>query len=163
MPQVSAEKWVPLSPERAFAVSQSTGAVRLRWDPFIRSQRFLGSATSPGKGVRTLTRARLGPRMVSEYVSYRPPTSVGMTMVEGPWFFATFGGGWRFVPQDGGCRAVWKYTYSIRPTWLRVVADPIGQWLLGREIERRITAFAAGCADPVVLAAADAALAAQDG
>ena len=90
--------------------------------------------------------------MVSEYASYRPPTSVGMTMVKGPWFFASFGGGWRFKPTaDGGTEAVWKYTYSIRPSWLRFVAEPIGQWLLGREIRARINAFARACADPAVL------------
>lgn len=158
MPQVSAEAWVPVSAARAFAVSQTTGEVRLRWDPFITSQRFLDGATRPGKGVRTLTLARLGPRMVSEYVSYRPPTSVGMTMVAGPWFFEQFGGGWRFVPEGDGCRAVWKYSYTVRPAWLRPVAEPIGQWLLGREIRRRIAAFAAGCEDPVVLEAADESL-----
>ena len=162
MPQVSAETWVPVTPERAFAVSQTTGEVRLRWDPFISSQRFLDGATTPAKGVRTLTHARLGPRMVSEYVSYRPPTSVGMTMVDGPWFFAGFGGGWRFVPEGDGCRAVWKYTYAVRPAWLRPVAEPIGQWLLGREIRRRIAAFATGCEDPVVLSAADEALGPPD-
>ena len=37
MPQVSAEAWVPLPPERAVAVSQTQGAVRLRWDPVIRA------------------------------------------------------------------------------------------------------------------------------
>jgi hypothetical protein len=153
---VVAEAWVPVSPELAFAVSQTMGEVRLRWDPFIRSQRLLGGATAPGKGVRTLTKARLGPRMVSEYVSYRPPTSVGMTMVEGPWFFESFGGGWRFVTEGEGCRAVWKYTYSVRPSWLRPLAEPIGQWLLGREIRHRIAGFARGCADPIVLATADA-------
>jgi hypothetical protein len=162
MPQVTAAVHVPVSPARAFAVSQTTGEVRLRWDPFIRSQRFVDGATVPGKGVRTLTHARVGPRMVSEYVSYRPPGtgvgSVGMTMVRGPWFFASFGGGWRFEPDADGCRAVWKYTYSVRPGWLRPVAEPVGQWLLGREIRRRIAAFARGCEDPVVLAAADQAL-----
>lgn len=155
MPQVTARVVVPVDPETAFAVSQTTGELRLRWDPFIRHQRFVDGATAPGKGVRTLTVARLGPRMVSEYVSYRPPTSVGMTMVEGPWFFATFGGGWRFQASGDGAatEAVWKYTYAIRPSWLRFVAEPIGQWLLGREIRRRIAAFAAACADPEVLAA----------
>src|SRR5688500_2592497 len=121
MPQVSAEAWVPVDPATAFAVSQTTGAVRLRWDPFIRHQHLI-DAELPGKGVRTYTRARVGPRMISEYVSYRPPRSVGMTMVEGPWFFASFGGGWRFTAEtrDGvdGTRAVWKYTYATRPGWL---------------------------------------------
>ena len=157
MPQVVAEAWVAVPPDVAFAVSQTTGDVRLRWDPFIRSQRFLDAADRAGKDVRTLTHARLGPTMVSRYVSYRPPTSVGMTMERGPWFFATFGGGWRFEPETRagveGTRAVWKYTYAIRPRVLRPVAEPVGQWLLGREIRARIDAFARACGDPVVLAA----------
>ncbi|MDT0202375.1 SRPBCC family protein [Nocardioides sp. AE5] len=152
MPQVTARVVVPVDPDTAFAVSQTTGALRMRWDPFIRSQHFLDGATAPAKGVRTFTRARVGPSMVSRYTSYRPPTSVGMTMVDGPWFFATFGGGWRFNAVDGGTEAVWKYTYRIRPTWLRFIAEPIGQWLLGREIRARVAAFGRACEDPVVLA-----------
>jgi len=159
MPQVTADAWVPVPPDVAFAVSQTTGELRLRWDPFIRSQHLV-DAERPAKGVRTVTRARIGPRMVSEYVSYRPPTSVGMTMVEGPWFFERFGGGWRFTPEerDGlvGTLAVWKYTYAVRPAWLRPVAEPMGQWLLGREIRARIAAFARACSDETVLDAATA-------
>lgn len=158
MPQVTAETWVPVVPDVAFAVSQTTGKIRLRWDPFIRHQHLI-DADLPGKGVQTLTKARVGPKMISQYASYRPPTSVGMTMVKGPWFFASFGGGWRFKPEtrDGvdGTHAVWKYTYSIRPAWLRFVAEPIGQWLLGREIRARIAAYGKACEDPVVLASLD--------
>lgn len=159
MPQVSAVAWVPVDPATAFAVSQTTGELRMRWDPFIRRQHLI-DAEAPGKGVRTYTRARVGPKMISEYASYRPPTSSGMTMVEGPWFFATFGAGWRFTPetQDGvaGTKAVWKYTYAVRPAWLRPVAEPIGQWLLGREIRARLAAWARACEDPEVLAAVGA-------
>lgn len=153
MPQVVARVVVPVDPETAFAVSQTTGEVRLRWDPFIRRQHFLDGATAPAKGVRTRTWSRVGPRMDSQYVSYRPPTSVGMTMVDGPWFFDSFGGGWRFTAAEGGTEATWKYTFSTRPRWLRPLADRLGTWLLQREIEARINAFAKACADPVVLAA----------
>ena len=153
MPQVSAEVVVDVPPRIAFAISQTTGDLRLSWDPFIRRQYFLDQAVAPAKGVRTRTHARLGPRMTSEYVSYRPPTSVGMTMVSGPWFFARFGGGWRFTPEGAGTRATWKYTYTVRPAWLRPVAEPIGQWLLGREIRRRIDAFARACTDQRIVSA----------
>ncbi|WP_227464677.1 SRPBCC family protein [Nocardioides lijunqiniae] len=95
--------------------------------------------------------------MISRYVSYRPPTSVGMTMEKGPWFFASFGGGWRFTAEEqggvSGTRAVWKYTWSARPAWLAPVADPIGRSLLGREIRARISAFARACESPDVLKA----------
>lgn len=155
MPRVSAEAWVPLPPEHAFAVSQTTGELRLRWDPFIRRQHLVDAA-APAVGVRTFTRARLGPAMVSRYVSYRPPTSVGMTMDSGPWFFASFGGGWRFTPERrggvDGTRASWKYTFSTRPSWLSPVADRVGRVLLGREIRARIAAFASACEDPEIVA-----------
>ncbi len=157
MPQVVARSWVPVEPALAFAVSQTQGEVRMRWDPFIRHQRLVDAAR-PAKGVRTLTRTRLGLGMLSEYASYRPPTSVGMTMLRGPWFLERFGGGWRFAPEErggvAGTEATWKYTYTVRPAWLRPVAEPIGQWLLGREIRARIDAFARACDDGVVLAAA---------
>ena len=56
MPQVSCDVHVPVSPTVAFAVSQTHRAVRLRWDSFIREQRFLDGAEEPGVGVRTFTR-----------------------------------------------------------------------------------------------------------
>ena len=74
-------------------------------------------------------------------------------MVRGPWFFEQFGGGWRFTPEARGTRAQWKYTYAVRPRWLRPLAEPIGQRVLGREIHNRIAAYERACVDPVVLAA----------
>ncbi len=147
---------VPVPPALAFAVSQTTAPVRYRWDPFIREQHFADGATRPGKGVRTFTRSRHGIVMVSEYVSYNPPSNVGMKMVRGPWFFEVFAGGWRFGPaaEPGHATAVWRYSFRCRPAWLRPVAERIGVWLLGRDIRRRIQGYARGCADPVVLDAA---------
>ena len=154
MGHVEAVIVVPVPPDVAFAVSQTQGAVRLAWDPFVRRQYLLDGASAPGKGVRTFTRSRHGLAMISEYVSYRPPTNVGMTMRKGPWFFATFGGGWRFAPVDGGTRAVWKYTFAVRPAWLTPLADPVGRWVLGRDIRRRSAAVGRACADPEIVAAA---------
>ncbi len=153
MPVVTAEVVVPVSPDVAFAVSQTTGAIRLRWDPFIRHQHLMDGAERPGKGVRTFTRSRHGFSMVSRYVSYVPGRNVGMTMESGPWFFAAFGGGWRFTPSGDKTLAVWKYNFSVRPQLLQPVAHPLGSWLLGRDIRRRIDAFAKAYQDPVVLEA----------
>ena len=41
MPQVTAQAWVGVPPATAFAVSQTTGELRLRWDPFIRHQHLI--------------------------------------------------------------------------------------------------------------------------
>ena len=70
MPVVESSVVVPVSQAVAFAVSQTIGETRLRWDPFIRRQHLLDGAARPGKGVRTCTVHRLGFRMISEYVSY---------------------------------------------------------------------------------------------
>ena len=147
---------VPVSVDVAFAVSQTTGATRMRWDPFIRSQHFLDGATLPRVGVRTLTVHRLGFRMVSEYVSYNAPTNVGMKMTKGSWFFERLGGGWRFNAVDdrpGHTLAVWRYNFSCKPKWLAPIAERIGAVVLQHDIDRRIRGFARGCEDPIVLAA----------
>lgn len=156
MPVVEAVTTVRISPELAFAVSQTTAPVRYRWDPFVREQHFTDGATRPGKGVRTFTRSRHGLVMISEYVSFAPPTHVGMKMVRGPWFFELFAGGWRFAPgpEPGHTTVTWRYNFRCRPALLRPVTDRIGVWLLGRDIRRRIAGYAAGCSDPVVLTAA---------
>ncbi|WP_033344209.1 SRPBCC family protein [Catenuloplanes japonicus] len=153
MPVVEASATVPVPPDVAFAVSQTVAPVRYRWDPFVRSQHLLDGAARPGKGVRTFTRSRHGLAMISEYVSYAPPTNVGMKMVRGPWFFEMFAGGWRFAPAavPGHTVATWRYSFRCRPAWLRPLADPIGVWLLTRDIHKRIQGYARGCVDPVVL------------
>lgn len=151
---VSCEVEVPVSPEIAFAVSQTTGRVRLGWDPFLRRQHLMDGASRPAKGVRTHTTSRHGLTMVSRYVSYVPGRNVGMTMESGPWFFAVFGGGWRFTASEIGTRAVWKYNFSVRPRWLQPLGHPLGKLILGRDIRLRMAAFARACEDPEVLAAA---------
>ena len=153
MPVVESSIVVPVPPDVAFAVSQTTGEIRMRWDVFIREQRLLDDAAVPAVGVRTLTVSRRGLRMVSEYVSYRPPTSVGMKVTKLPWFFEKLGGGWRFAPHAEGTLATWKYNFSCRPAWLAPIAEWIGVRVLGFEVRRRIAGFARGCVDPEVLAA----------
>lgn len=158
MPVVESRCVVPVDLHVAFAVSQTQGEARKRWDPFIRRQYLVGGATRAAKGVRTFTVQRFGFRMESEYVSYNPPTNVGMKMTKGSWFFARMGGGWRFSEVDGdpsSTEAVWRYNFSCKPAWLAPVAERIGAVLLQRDIDRRIRGFARGCVDPFVLAHLD--------
>ena len=163
MPVVESRCIVHVDPATAFAVSQTTGEVRMRWDPFIRRQHFLDGATLPAKGVRTATVQRLGFRMISEYVSYAPPTNVGMKMTKGSWFFERLAGGWKFTPvagDPGSTLAVWRYNFACRPKWLAPLAERIGTVVLQRDMDRRIRGFARGCTDPLVLSEVRAAAAA---
>jgi hypothetical protein len=164
VPRIEAVAVVDLPATEAFALSQTYGEIRYRWDPFVREQHLLDGATRAGKGVRTSTTSRHGLAMVSEYVTFRPPTHVGMRMVKGPRFFDSFSGGWHFTERDDGTtEATWRYNFTCRPSWIRPVADPIGQWLLGRDIRRRIEAFRKACTDPSIMTAVRATLAEADG
>lgn len=157
MPRIEATAVVRVPAAVAFSVSQTYGEVRYRWDPFVLEQHLLDGARAAGKGVRTFTRSRHHLTMVSEYVSFQPPTRVGMRMVEGPWFFSAFSGGWNFAERpDGTTAATWRYSFSCRPRWIGIVADTIGRLVLGRDIRRRLDAFVAACADPDILAAVGA-------
>ena len=49
MAQVEATVEVPVEPALAFAVSQTTGATRYRWDPFVREQSLLDGRARPGR------------------------------------------------------------------------------------------------------------------
>jgi hypothetical protein len=154
MPVVESSVVVRVSPEIAFAVSQTTGDIRKRWDTFIREQYFLDGATRAAKDVRTVTVSKRGAHLTSEYVSFNPPRNVGMRVLDGPWFFEKLAGGWRFETHPAGTTAIWKYNFTCRPAIIRRPAELIGAWITQRDIDRRIQGFARGCEDPVVLAAA---------
>lgn len=152
MPRVESTVEIEVPVATAFALSQTYGPLRYRWDPFVHEQHLLDGATRAAKGVRTSTTSRHRLRMVSEYVSFKPPHQVGMKMVSGPWFFAQMSGGWSFAEvTPTRTRATWRYTFACRPSWLRPVADPIGIRLLGADIDRRLAAFARACTELAVV------------
>jgi ribosome-associated toxin RatA of RatAB toxin-antitoxin module len=151
VPVVEHSATLAVAIDDAFALSQSYG-LRLQWDPFVRSQRLLSDATVAGKGVRTLTISRHGLRMVSEYLTFRRPASVAMKMVEGPVIFRLFSGAWHFVRvDDRKTTVVFKYHFMCRPTWLQWIVHPVGRWILGREIRRRLWAFKRAAETPGML------------
>jgi ribosome-associated toxin RatA of RatAB toxin-antitoxin module len=125
----------------AFDLSQSYG-LRLEWDPFVKAQRLMNGATVAGKGVQTLTVSRHGLKMISEYLTFRRPETVAMKMIEGPAIFRLFSGSWQFERVDEArTRVLFKYHFTCRPAWLHWIVHPIGRWILGREIRRRLLAF----------------------
>lgn len=164
MPRIESSVTIGVPAEDAFALSMSQLDVRYAWDPFVREQRLLHDATKPARGVQSLTKSRHRLTMVSEFTRFNPPTQVGMKVVDGPPFFATFGGGWSFKPvDDNTCVATWRYTFSIKPKWLAPIADRIGAWLLGKDIENRLKHFAQGCLDPDLIARARTQLQGDEG
>lgn len=152
MPRVEHTVRVPVSAAVAFVLSQTYGELRYAWDPFVRKQRLLDGATAPGRGVRTWTRSRHHLTMVTSYVSWKPPSHVGMKMEQGPPIFRTFSGGWNFLDLgDGTSEVTWRYNFVCRPAWLQWLMHPMGSVVLGRDIRNRLEAFARACADRQIL------------
>jgi Polyketide cyclase / dehydrase and lipid transport len=131
------------SPAEAFDLSMSH-ARRFDWDPFLKAQRFLDGAEAPGVGVKTWSKDRRGLVMVTQYLTFQRPNRVGMKMVEGPRFFRTFSGAWRFdATDDGGCLVTFRYNFTCRPARLATLMERVGRWYLGRDIRRRVDTFVA--------------------
>lgn len=127
---------VHATPEEAFDLAQDY-ALRLKWDPFLAELRFLDGATVAAVGVKTRVRSKRGLEMTSVYVALDRPRVVAITMApgSGPWFFAKFGGSWRFRAlddEDGTPRTVvtMRYTFEVA-RWLRWLS-----WGAERMIER---------------------------
>ncbi len=135
-----------------FDLSQSY-ELRLDWDPFVKSQRPLRGAERAAAGVHTETVSRHGLRMVTEYLTFRRPTLVGMKMIDGPRIFRTFSGSWRFTERDDGRTDVaFRYNFTCKPAVVAPIMERVGAWYLGRDIARRIEAFRAACDDTDLLA-----------
>lgn len=83
--------------------------------------------------------------MVTQYLTFQRPRRVGMKMVEGPWFFRTFSGAWRFDerPDGVGCTVTFRYNFTCRPALIAPVMERVGRWYLGRDIRRRVETFVA--------------------
>ena len=140
MPKVSSSIVVKKPREAVFCLTQDY-YLRKEWDPFVRDIRVLEGATRPAPGVGVWVRAWNGLAMAVEYVSYRPHEVAAVKMTDGPPFFSTFGGVWRFADAvGGGTEVVFEYGYRTRWPALRPVLDRAIGWAFGRDIRARLAA-----------------------
>ena len=131
MPTVRRSLEVAVPAAELFALAQDY-ALRPKWDLVHGDFKFL-DGTSQGPGAHVWYRAQKGVAMRVRYISYRPPTTVAMSMTSGPWFFERFSGAWNFRAIDTvRTNVVFQYEFRLRPRWLngtagRVVAMSLGQ------------------------------------
>jgi ribosome-associated toxin RatA of RatAB toxin-antitoxin module len=138
MPKVEDSILIDAPAAGLFALSQDY-TLRRAWDPFVRAMRFCAGATEAGKGVRVWVWAWSGLSMEVEFTSFRPPTSVAMKMVRGPWFFRQFAGTWLFQPRtDGQTEVTFRYSFAARGRRLARFIEPMIAWLLLRDIRGRL-------------------------
>jgi ribosome-associated toxin RatA of RatAB toxin-antitoxin module len=144
MPIVEDSILIEAQAEDLFALSQDY-ALRREWDPFVREMRFLDGAEEAAEGVRVWVRAWTGLTMEVQLVSYRPPWSVAMKMLRGPWFLKKFAGVWLFRPKgEGKTEVVFRYSFTMVGGWLGRLIDPIVGWLFRRDVRARLRGLKRG-------------------
>ena len=152
MPRVQSETTVELNIKKAFALSQTYGEVRYMWDPFVKEQHLLDGANTAAKGVKTITKSKHGLTMISEYITFKAPTHVGMRMIKGPKFFSSFSGGWNFSElPEGKTKVIWRYNFVTKPKFLSIIMNPIGIALLQKDIDQRLAAFKKACSNSEIV------------
>ena len=138
MPIVEASEMIDTPKDRLFALAQDY-YVRLEWDPFLSSMEFLDGAREAALGVRVRVRSKRGLTMEVEYTTLEPPDRVAVRMVNGPFFFESFAGAWRFdaiTPEQTEVR--FRYSFKTRWPLLRLVADPLISAIFQRDIRARL-------------------------
>ncbi|MBI3004764.1 MAG: SRPBCC family protein [Ignavibacteriales bacterium] len=118
---------------------------RLEWDPFLKEARLLEGAESAGLGVKARCTARNGfggLAMETVYVSFDRPRVAAVKMTKGPAVLETFAASLR---QEGiepeVTRVTYRFNFSTKPRWLRMIADPIAASLFRREVRQRLQAL----------------------
>lgn len=125
MSVIEHSRTLPGSPEALFDLTQDY-SVRLRWDPFPHSYRFLAPATGPEPGALVVVRARNGQSMTVRYVGYNRPGAAAIDMVEGPWYISAFAGAWSFKRvSEQETRVTFKYRVVAGPRALAWLIQPL--------------------------------------
>lgn len=118
---------------------------RLDWDPFLQEARLLDGALEAGLGVKARCTARsgfAGLAMETVYVSFDRPRVAAVKMTKGPAVLASFAAS--LLQEDIGAgvtRVRYRFNFSTRPRWLRMLADPIAAALFRREVRQRLVAL----------------------
>jgi ribosome-associated toxin RatA of RatAB toxin-antitoxin module len=138
MPSVEDSVVIAAPAAPLFALAQDYG-LRLEWDSFLRSMKFLDGATTAAPGVRVWVQAWNGLTMEVEYVTVNAPHVVAMKMRRGPGFFEQFAGSWRFESgPDGTTTVFFRYVFVTRWPWLRWLVDPLIRWVFRRDLGARL-------------------------
>lgn len=118
---------------------------RLEWDPFLKEACLLEGAEAAGIGVKARCTARkgfAGLAMETVYVSFDRPRVAAVKMTRGPALLETFAATLRQEGVGAGVtRVTYRFNFSTRPHWLRVIADPIAAALFRREVRERLKAL----------------------
>jgi hypothetical protein len=118
---------------------------RLEWDTLLSKACLLDGATEAGLGVRSLcvgTWRGLFLPLETEYIRFEPGRVAAVSLTNQPPFFAHFAATIRHEPlSDGRSRVTYIYFFRARPWLLAPILEPVMNWLLRRETEKRLNAL----------------------
>lgn len=118
---------------------------RLAWDTLLRKAMLLDGATEAGLGVRSLCvgswRGAFLP-LETEYIRFAPGENAAVSLTNRPPFFNHFAATIRHEPLgENRSRVTYIYYFQARPRFLAPILEPLMNWLLKRETQKRLLAL----------------------
>ncbi len=88
---------------------------RMQWDTFLQRADLLDGAKEAGLGVKAYCQAKSGIGLVTEYVSYRPPSVTAVKMTSSSPIFKSFQGSWTFHPlAEKESEVIFLYSFKLK-------------------------------------------------
>jgi hypothetical protein len=150
MPHGTVAEIVPASAADVFELLHDYNR-RLEWDTLLQAAYLVDGVKEPQLGAISVCKGKMslgGIALKTKYISFRPPNVAAVEMVNRPPFFATFGATIRHDDlADGSSLVEYKYNFTARPRFLRVVLHPVMNWLFWFETRKRLRALSQFFAD----------------
>jgi ribosome-associated toxin RatA of RatAB toxin-antitoxin module len=88
---------------------------RLEWDRSLKKVHLEDGYISPDLGVKVFYKAKNGPAMLAEYVSYKRPKVSAVKMTEANLIFKTFTGSWNYRKlENHETELLFLYSFQLR-------------------------------------------------
>ena len=144
MPRASVSVEVGASCTAVFNLIHDYGR-RLEWDTLLSKAVLLDDAAEAGVGVRSLcvgTWRGLFLPLETEYISFEPGRVAAVSLTNHPPFFDQFAATIRHEPLgENRSRVTYIYFFRARPRLLAPLLEPLMNWLLKRETQKRLAAL----------------------
>ena len=144
MPRASVSVEVGASCTAVFNLIHDYGR-RLEWDTLLSQAVLLNDAAEAGVGVRSLcvgTWRGLFLPLETEYISFEPGRVAAVSLTNQPPFFDQFAATIRHEPLgENRSRVTYIYFFRARPRLLAPLLEPLMNWLLRRETQKRLAAL----------------------
>ena len=148
MPIGIVEEIMPISAVAVFDVIHDYDR-RLEWDTLLSEAYIEPEFTVAGTGVITVCRSRpiLGSIAIrTEYVTFERGKVAAVRMLEPTGFFQSFAASVRHVDlDDGRSRVIYKFNFTSRPRFMKMVCEPVMLRVLTLETGKRLRALREFC------------------